>query len=124
MELINCLIKCIITMAAKTSSCFEYRFYGLTEFIHSKTETIQPKTTSKMQSSQRWPAEFRNGCLLSGTPDIEETNQLPCSLPNAAGLIGIMPEDVTRASTGTSVELSGMMPSSRICTEYESATSK
>ena len=77
MELINCLIKGVITMAAKTSSCFEYRFYCLTEFIQSKIETIQPKTTGKMHSSQLWPAEFRNGCLLSGTPDIEETNQLP-----------------------------------------------
>jgi hypothetical protein len=53
-----------------------------------------------------------------------ETNQLRCTLSNAAGLIGIMPEDVTRASIGTSVELTGMMPSSRIWTEYESATSK
>jgi len=53
-----------------------------------------------------------------------ETNQLHCILCNAAALIGMTPEDKTRASIGTSVELTGMTPSSIICTEYERATSK
>jgi hypothetical protein len=45
-------------------------------------------------------------------------------ISNAAGLIGIIPEGETKASIGTSVEFTGMIPSSTISTEYERATSK
>jgi hypothetical protein len=45
-------------------------------------------------------------------------------LSNAVGFIGIIQDGETRASIRTSVELTGMIPSSMICTEYERATSK
>jgi len=42
----------------------------------------------------------------------------------AAELIGITPSGDTRASTGISLEVTGITPSSSICCEYDSATTK
>lgn len=38
--------------------------------------------------------------------------------------MGIAPDGDTRASTGTSVGVTGIIPSSKICKEYDSATAK
>lgn len=42
----------------------------------------------------------------------------------AAVVMGITPAGDTRASTGTSFGVTGITPSSIICTEYDNATAK
>lgn len=120
--LVNCLIKGVITMAAKLCSCYEYRCYCPTG-IHSVDKETQNHEQNKWFPALVSGVQERVSTVRNSWPK-RKTIGFIYTLSSAAGLIGIMPDDVTRASIGTSVELTGMMPSSRICTEYESATSK
>lgn len=48
-----------------------------------------------------------------------------CSyLSIATGLMGVIPDEVTIASTGTSYGVIGIIPLSKICKEYDSATAE